>query len=120
MQTDTDGAPPDAPAGMAMVPHAEPEGGGTEAAFAAELLRALSDMAARSKRRQADVIAALRGAGLAAEPARVRSALRLLQRFGCIENLVPLADGGVLLSVLPAALEKLAPVPQLLSLVEEG
>ena len=119
MQMDTDGALPGAPAGVAATVHAEPDGG-TEVAFATELLRALSDMAARSKRRQADVIAAMRGAGLSMDPPRVRGALRLLQRFGCIENLVPLADGGLLLSVLPAALDKLAPAPDRLSLAEEG
>lgn len=119
MQMDAGGALPGAPAGVAATAHAEPDGG-AEAAFATELLRALSDMAARSKRRQADVIAAMRGAGLSMDPPRVRGALRLLQRFGCIENLVPLADGGLLLYVLPTALEKLAPTPDRLSLAEEG
>jgi hypothetical protein len=55
--------------------------------FAALLLQALSAMAGRSKRRQADLTAALRGANLEAEPARVRAALRILQSQGCIENL---------------------------------
>ena len=59
-------------------------------------------MASRSKRRQADLVAALRGAKLPAEPRRVRAALRMLQAQGAIENLVPLSDGGLLLSVTQA------------------
>jgi len=77
--------------------------------FTALLLRALTDMAGRSKRRQADLTAALRGAGLPADPARVRAALRALAAQGCIENLVPLSDGGLLLSVTQAGLEARAP-----------
>jgi len=75
--------------------------------FAASLLRALVNMAQRSKRRQADLTAALRGAGLQqVEPARVRAALRLLQGQGCIDHLVPLSDGGLLLSVTTVAVER--------------
>ena len=70
-----------------------------DADFAVLLLMALTSMAARSKRRQADLLAALRGAGLVAEPRRVRAALRILQAQGAIENLVPLSDGGLLLTV---------------------
>jgi len=76
--------------------------------FAAGLLRALMGMARRSKRRQADLTAVLRGAGMhQVEPARVRTALRLLQSQGCIDNLVPLSDGGLLLSVTTIAVERL-------------
>jgi hypothetical protein len=94
----------------------------TDEDFAALLLQALTSMALRSKRRQADVMAALRGAGLRAEPARLRAALRLLHTQGCIENLVPLSDGGLLLSVRQAALARLAPAPQWLPLdvLDEG
>lgn len=67
--------------------------------FADHLLHALQAMAERSKRRQADVLAALRGAKLVAELRQVRAALRLLQAQGDIENLVPLSDGGLLLTV---------------------
>lgn len=84
------------------------------------LLRALVDMAARSQRRQADLMAALRGAGLPADAARVRAALATLRAQGCIEKFVPLSDGGLLLSVTPAALDRLGPVPQWLPLAEEG
>ncbi len=67
--------------------------------FATLLLMALNRMAARSKRGQADLVAALRGAGLSAPRRRVRAALRLLQAQGAIDNLVPLSDGGLLLTV---------------------
>ncbi len=56
-------------------------------------------MASRSKRRQADLSAALRGADIVTDPSRVRSALKILRSGGAIENLVPLSDGGLLLSV---------------------
>jgi hypothetical protein len=88
-------------------------------AFAALLLRALVAMAARSKRQQADMTAALRGAGLMATPVRVRAALRLLRQQGCIANLVPLSDGGLLLSVTPSAIDQLGGRPQWLPLDEE-
>ena len=88
--------------------------------FAAVLLRALIDMAARSKRRQADLMAALRGAGLPVDPESVRAALRTLRRQGCIENLVPLTDGGLLLSITTSAIERLGPSPQWLPLAEDG
>lgn len=91
-------------------PGAEPTHAAREAtdeAFALVLLRALTDMARRSKRRQADLTAALRGAGLQAEVSQVRAALRLLAAQGCIETLVPLSDGGLLLSVTTAGIERL-------------
>ncbi len=66
------------------------------AEFATVMLRALIDMAARSQRRQADLLAALRGADLPADPQQVRAALRLLQNQGCVSDLVPLSDGGLL------------------------
>jgi hypothetical protein len=56
-------------------------------------------MAQRSPRRQADVAAVLHSAGLVAEPQLVTAALCLLRREGCVTNLVPLADGGLLLTV---------------------
>ena len=87
-----------------------------DADFAVVLLQALNNMAARSKRRQADLNAALRGAGIIADPSRVRTALRLLQAQGAIENLVPLSDGGLLLSVTQQAAERAIPAPQWLPL----
>lgn len=77
-----------------------------EADFAVVLLQALTTMALRSKRRQADLMAALRGADIVADPARVRGALRVLRAQGAIENLVPLSDGGLLLSVTQRAVER--------------
>ncbi len=84
--------------------------------FAVVLLQALTRMAARSKRRQADLTAALRGADILAEPARVRSALRILRMQGAIENLVPLSDGGLLLSVTQKGSNRAAPAPEWLPL----
>jgi hypothetical protein len=87
-----------------------------DADFAVILLQALTTMAARSKRRQADLTAALRGADIAADPARVRGALKLLQSRGAIENLVPLSDGGLLLSVTHYASGRASTAPQWLPL----
>lgn len=101
---------PDAPQGGSPAPSDE--------AFAKLLLHALSEMASRSKRRQADVGAALCGAGLPAEPARVRPALRILQTLGCVEKLVPLSDGGLLLSVPPGAIDRLGERAHWLPLAE--
>lgn len=71
------------------------------------LLAALSAMALRSKRRQADLSAALRRAGLTASRDAVSAALRALQAAGCIENLVPLYDGGMIVSVTSRGIEHL-------------
>jgi hypothetical protein len=87
-----------------------------DADFAVVLLQALTNMAARSKRRQADLSAALYGADIVVDPSRVRSALKLLQAQGAIENLVPLSDGGLLLSVTLKATERPIPAPQWLPL----
>lgn len=84
--------------------------------FAVVLLQALTRMAVRSKRRQADLTAALRGADIQAEPARVRSALKILRAQGAIENLVPLSDGGLLLSVTQKGSSRAAPAPEWLPL----
>lgn len=82
------------------------------ALFADELLQALAVMAMRSKRRQADLCAALCRAKLDTDPRRVTDALRQLERSGCIEHLVPLYDGGVLLSVTSRGIEKLNAGPR--------
>jgi len=86
--------------------------------FAAVVLRALIGMAGRSQRRQADVLAALRGASLSSNLPRVRTALRLLQGQGCVSNLVLLSDGGVLLTVTRQAMDQSGPVPHWLPLEE--
>ncbi len=84
----------------------------TDANFADRLLAALAAMAVRSKRRQADLSAALRRAGLDGEANLVSKALRYLEEIGCIENLVPLYDGGVLLSVTSRGVEQLSNAPR--------
>ena len=109
---------PDDPATRPAPPYRDADGAATDE-FAATLLRALVDMAGRSKRRQADLTAALRGAGMPADPARVRGALRRLQQQRCIENLVPLSDGGLLLSVTTAAIERLGGASEWLPLGAE-
>jgi hypothetical protein len=83
-----------------------------DADFAVVLLHALTSMAQRSKRRQADLTASLRGAALTADPGRVRLALQLLERQGSIENLVPLTDGGLLLSVTQRPNDRVGPAPE--------
>lgn len=82
------------------------------ALFADALLQALAAMAMRSKRRQADLCAALCRARLDTDPRRVTDALRQLERSGCIEHLVPLYDGGVLMSVTSRGIEKLNAGPR--------
>ncbi len=67
--------------------------------FARLLLAALTDVAGRSNRRQADLEAAMRFAGLEHDPRQIQEALNFLCRHGCIHNLVPLSDGGLLLTV---------------------
>jgi hypothetical protein len=67
--------------------------------FAALILLALTDTAARSQRAQADLSAALLAFDLPQDHARVSAALRLLRSQGCIAGLIPLSDGGLLLTV---------------------
>ena len=79
-------------------------------AFAFDVLAALADMAMRSKRRQADLDAALRRAGMdSAGHTRRHAALNRLQQLGCIDKVVELTDGGVLLSVTALGLDRLGP-----------
>jgi hypothetical protein len=87
-----------------------------DADFAVALLQALTTMAARSKRHQADLTAALRGASLTADPSRVRLALKMLCAQGAIDHLVPLSDGGLLLSVTQKPAEKAGYAPDWLPL----
>lgn len=103
--TDTLPEPAEGVSTAQSVPVAQPPASAAmdDAEYAMHLLMALTSMSSRSKRRQADLVAALRGAHLPAEPRKVRAALRLLQAQGAIENLVPLSDGGLLLSVTQAA-----------------
>ncbi len=80
--------------------------------FTDRLLQALATMAVRSKRRQADLSAALARANLDTDPHRVTEALRQLEKSGCIEHLVPLYDGGVLMSVTSRGVESLSAAPR--------
>lgn len=73
----------------------------------AQLLAALSTMALRSKRRQADLTAALRRSGLNASREMVSAALCELEASGCIEHMVPLYDGGMIVSVTSRGIEHL-------------
>lgn len=97
MAAQHDPVEPDAP------PSAIPEGTAPEPSdeteFAAVLLGALAAMALRNRNRQADLLPALHGAGIGVDRPRVQAALRLLYAKGCVMNLVPLADGGLLLRV---------------------
>jgi len=68
-----------------------------DVAYASDLLTALMSVAASSQR--AEVRAALRLGGLSDEPARLRIALLFLRREGCISNLEPLSDGGLVVTV---------------------
>jgi hypothetical protein len=77
-----------------------------EIRFADKLLTALVNMAVRSKRRQADLCAAMCRSGLQADQAQMTDALRELEAEGLIEHIVPLYDGGVLLSVTSRGIEK--------------
>jgi hypothetical protein len=68
-------------------------------AFDAALFRALHAMAIKSPRFQADVQAAMRHANLTAHPARLAAALQRLEVAGQVSNLIPLSDGGLLITV---------------------
>jgi hypothetical protein len=80
--------------------------------FATQLLGALAAMAVRSKRRQADLAAALQRAGLRGSAQNLTTALRHLEEAGYIEDLVPLYDGGVLMSVTSRGIEQLNTGPR--------
>lgn len=67
--------------------------------FALELLNAIVAMANRSKRRQADLLPALKAARIEADVVRVRQALRRLEQLNAISTLIPLHDGSVLMTV---------------------
>ncbi len=75
--------------------------------FVLDVLAAVTDMALRSKRRQADLDAAIRHAGLDAGPSRRLAALERLCAQGWIDKVVELSDGGVLMSVTALGLERL-------------
>lgn len=72
------------------------------------LLAALTQMAALSPRRQADVAVAMRRAALATPADGVAPALDRLRADGCIEQPLHLSDGGILVSVTMRGIERLA------------
>jgi hypothetical protein len=75
--------------------------------FVHDVLAAVAGMALRSKRRQADLDAALWCAGLTAGRGRRLAALERLREQGCVEQVVELSDGGVLLSLTALGLDRL-------------
>ncbi len=80
--------------------------------FAGQLLSALATMASSSKRRQADLSAAMRRSGLEASGQCITAALHHLEQIGCIEDLVPLYDGGMLMAVTSRGIEHLNSSPR--------
>ncbi len=67
--------------------------------FDEALFRALHAMATKSPRFQADVHAAMRHANLSAHPTGLSAALQRLEVAGRVSNLIPLRDGGLLITV---------------------
>lgn len=67
--------------------------------FAEPLLRALKQATLRGPRRHVDLEDVLQAAGLPTNPVLIRGALWLLHRRGFISDLVPLSNGGLLLSL---------------------
>lgn len=72
------------------------------------LLAALAGMAVKSPRRQADLFVAARRFGLTAAQDHLRVALTHLQADGCVDRVVPLEDGGVLVSITNRGIERLS------------
>ncbi len=67
--------------------------------MAATVLRALASMARISQRHQAEVDAALHRAGVTVGAEAVAGILRQLGDQGCVDGLIPLSDGALLLTV---------------------
>jgi len=86
---------------------ADDEGGGLPALTEGFVHDVLATMALRSKRRQADLDAALWCAGVAAGRDRRLAAMERLREQGCVDKVVVLSDGGVLLSVTALGLDRL-------------
>jgi hypothetical protein len=96
---------PDRTAASLDTPHlGEPLQDETDALTRA-VLAAVVDMALRSKRRQADLEAALCHGGIETSRLLALQAADTLSRQGWVDNVVPLHDGGVLLSVTALGLE---------------
>jgi len=69
------------------------------AALVAQLLAGLARMAARSWRSQADLGTVVGRAGIRADATALGAAIDELQRLGFIKGLIPLSDGGLLVTV---------------------
>ncbi len=82
------------------------EPGRMEPGLPAAVLRALAAMARISKRQQAELDVALRRAGLILPLSQQAEALRHLCETASVEDVIPLDDGGVLLSVTSAGMER--------------
>ena len=72
------------------------------------VLRAVAAMARVSNRQQAELDVALHRAGLILAPGQQAAALRHLSDVASIDQIIPLDDGGVLLSVTSAGMERAA------------
>ena len=72
----------------------------------AAVLRAVAAMARISKRQQAELGVALQRAGLMIAPSQLEVALRHLCATASVEDVIPLNDGGILLSVTSAGMER--------------
>lgn len=70
------------------------------------VLRALAAMARVSKRHQAELGVALHRAGLILPVGAQTAALRSLSQDAAIDHVIPLDDGGVLLSVTSAGMQR--------------
>ncbi len=70
-----------------------------DAELVANALVALATMARSSQRRQSDVHAAMRRGGISLSAERQKAVLKELQATGMISQLIPLGDGGLLLTV---------------------
>jgi hypothetical protein len=80
-------------------------------AFVSDVLAAIGEMAFRSKRRQADLDAAILRAGLAASRPLRLAAVERLYRQDCIDKVVELSDGGILLSVTALGIDRIGSSP---------
>lgn len=70
-----------------------------------QVIRGLVQMAGLSSRSQADLGAVMRKAGI---PARLEVIVTILDRLraaGLVEGVIPLSDGGVILTVTPKAMQ---------------
>ena len=70
------------------------------------VLRALSSMAQINQRHQAVVNEALHRAGLSVSADTIANVLRKLRDEGCIEKLIPLSDGALLLTVTAVGMSR--------------